>query len=296
MPLTWKTTWDFEGPQSAVVGLSANPGWSETWYQVENDVERALINGYNPAPDAWITLRRQFLSSTYRISRVRVSCVTNPRLTKGAVLIGMEGVQPKPAAQVNCCILADCTVLPTSPTDITHHRRVQLRGLPLEIINGDVIQNASPTLGLVRQFLNLVANHETNVSPRTFTPQWLIQFQDPTVRPVHLSGLAVAANPHRITITNEFGVLAPDSRIRLSGVKFPSFMNRVWKVISPTPTDQPYTLGESKRQLAGVWDGTGKAVVVEPQYAPANQYTIVGLRSRDTGRPPTRSRGRRSVA
>ena|ERR1700733_6554951 len=315
MPV-YKTTWFFESvQQSGNRTASSVCAWTETWYQTPPSVDAALFTAIQSGVGTWIGLRLNFLHSQYYLKWVRVSRVDNPRETKvGAVPggpFGQVGVMapriPLPGiatgpAQVNCCVLADVVVLPSAtPGDKTHHRRILLRGLGQEMINGNVVNTNAPSFQALVRFLNYVASGESPNFPKPVAiPTWLIRIQNPTVGYLPLNpvaGLAVdPANPQRIVVNAALGNLLQGARVQIKGVTTPRGVNKIWTTIAPYAAP-PYTLAKSRFALAGAWTNNGFAQVVSPIFVAANQYTIIGLRDRHTGSQVFgRTRGRRRVA
>jgi hypothetical protein len=166
------------------------------------------------------------------------------------------------------------------------------------MIDGNIISPGAAYNALL-SFCNLMGNHMTGMDPNPLLVQpYQVQFQNHFTERVPLLTLVIAGPTSRfLTVTNDFGPLAPGAKLRITGVKFPAFCNRIWKVravVGVGPQPSPYSLGNSRRQLAGVWDGVGFIQPVDPDYAVADQYSVIGLRTRATGRPSPLTRGRRS--
>ncbi len=290
-------TWEFDGPQAATLGASATPGWSESWYCIAATVDAALNAGLARGINDWITLRRPFLANIYRIARVRATSTTNVRLSKAASVDNAFGTAAD-AAQVTCCALVDFTALPADLQDTTHHRRAEFRGLSTDMINGNVFEPGAAYNAMLR-FCDQMGGHQTGTPVGVPVGQpWQIQVQSQFTPKQPLLGLVISGATNRfITVTNDFGPLDPGTKLRITGVKFPAFINRVWKVRATAgvgPQNSPYVLGNSRRELAGVWDGVGNIQQVDPVYRVCDQYSPVGLRTRATGRPSPLTRGRRS--
>jgi len=315
MAFEYKTTFFFEGVQpSSNRTASSVSAWTETWYQTADSVDAALAYAVNVAVNNWVAFRLAFLSAAYQLKWCRVSRTDNPRETKVAAIPGGPAgaigrtsqnrlaVSPDIApAQVNCCVLADIAVLPQTTTDKTHHRRIMLRGLGQDMINGNVVNTNSASFASLVAFLNYVARGESPNFPKPgFIPYWHIRIQNPTVQYVPLAvpnGLAINTNNVRqLAITTTLGPLIQGARLTIKGVTSPRGVNKTWTVLAPSPGPL-YILGKSRFDLAGAWSNNGLIEIVTPQYLPASQYTIIGLRDKHTGSNVfARTRGRRRTA
>lgn len=315
-----KVTFFFEGVQQARKYASATLGWTETFYGTSTGF--STLDQWLNATDVnnYIQLRRATLPSTYRIAWVRVSDEGNVRSFKiRAINAGFGNsveVTPTPAqigpptieGQVQCALLVDLVRLPGSgppPESLTHHRRFLMRALPVDVINGNVVNNVGPNWRAIKVFLNWLAKHETGeTAPFVLAPlpnsTLGIRYQlESSPGWATLGAVALApGDPRSIVIANDVGVNAKQVRIRRCPDNARD-LNRTWKVQSRTsvPTASS-VLGRAKRDLQnGVYSGTGAAqyLVVTPFYALFDQYTIIGLRTKKTGRLFRQLRGRAST-
>lgn len=312
----YKTTWFFEGIQPAANrAASSVSAWTETWYQTTTgNVDAALNTAITLVEGSWVSLRLGFLHALYQLKWCRVSDVNNPRLTKVAAIPGgpsgrvgpinhgrLDLTQLIEAAQVNCCVLCDVTVLPTAPGDRTHHRRILLRGLGSSMIDGNCLNTTSPAFRALVRFLNYVARGESpNVPKPAQVPYWQIRVQNFAVPYMTLpvpGGLVInPVNDRQIVVNAPLGALTTNSRVTVRGVTSPRGVNKVWTYLSGPPGG-PYVFGKTRFDLAGLWSSNGSIQVVTPLYFPADQYTIIGMRDKHTGSSPfVRTRGRRRAA
>lgn len=304
----YKCTWFFDGVQ-ANPGTTAPSyvGWTETWYRSATTIEDALVTMRSRAISSWVTRRCSFLAGSYRIRWVRASAVANPRLTKTAALLVPEvGTVPllapvipkvaQDAAQVNCCILVDFYAPPQNETDRAHHRRALLRGLPVSLINQNIINEGSPLFDPLLTFCGLIGRvRAPGVANNPSDSGWLIRTNNNVPPFVANTGLVInPANARQITLTAPLGALTRGAKVTVRGVTFPRGVNRVWTVlISPQTTPGQYVLGTARNDLSGAWNSTGTSWVNAYQYLAPSQYLIIGLRDRHTGRPFNLTRGRR---
>jgi hypothetical protein len=308
---TYKTTWFFEGLQPNLGSTASSVvSWSETWYQTAASVDAALANAISTTPNTWLLKRIAFLHALYAVKWCRVSNDADPRQTKlasiGAANRGPIGYvegggqtpyNPATAAQVNCCALADLAVLPRDGDTKTHHRRILLRGLPQSMINGNTINELGAGYNGLLSFLNYVGRARSPNFPQAgAAPTWLIRFQSPLQLFQPIGTLAVAANLRGLTMSAPLPAAVNGSRIEIRGVVSPQRVNKIWTVrsLAPVAAGGPYNLVRTKFDIVGAWDNTGSANLIIPAYAPADQYTLIGLRTKHTGSSPFgRTRGRR---
>lgn len=310
----YKTTWFFEGLQQNP-GTTANSvvTWTETWYQTATNLDEAIFLAANGNDNnGWVGRRRQFLHALYSIKWVRVSNDANPRETKLSHVMGLQfgemnytpnstGGQAaaNTGAQVQCCVLVDVMKLPQGDGDKAHHRRLQLRGLPRSIMDGNVLSENSQAFNKMLGFLNYVARVRTP-EPRLGlpVPVWKIRYQNPTAVFVPITALAqTAGNDRSITISAGLPGANHGRRLEIRRVASVAGVNRIWTVraAAAVPAGGPYVLVRSKTPIVGTWvPNDGVAALITPLYGPADQYTIIGLRDRQTGANPFgRTRGRR---
>jgi len=303
----WKVNWEFEGSQSAMAGRSQILTWTETWYQnADPNIELALLRASLVA-SGWLKGRLSFMSDLYRCTQVRVSDQANPRMSKVALVQGGWGTLPHAnanfkAAQVNCALLVDFSVLPLAAGDIVHHRRALFRGLDVSMINGNLPVRTSTSFVNATRFFNWLG-----VGPAPQTGGRNVQFardyfreaceykmrvQSPAPVRVPIEALTIHASQRSITITADIPAAVGD-KVNVTGVTFPRGVNRIWTVEEIVAAGQ-FRLGRSRVRLAGTWDNNGWARLQQPVLAFADQYIVPGLRNRQTSGPFGGPRGRRS--
>lgn len=307
----WKATWFFEGFQDANTGAGSAVGWTESW--AINDGANQNIDNVFSAPDVlqYTNLRQQCLSNQYRISFLRINALPSPgvvpsRLVKiqslpntrgGASVLGSGG------AQVQCCVLVDMMKLPTNvPTDRVHHRKFLCRGLPPDVINGNVINIATaPNWPRFVTFFNFLANKPTGgVNNPDRATQLGISYQDTAFPYEPMAGQIVVdqANPRVIQIVGDITAYVPGEQIRirggtgLDGVAF----NRAWNFIAPV-AGPPAAKAFGKSRFDIGFSGPVTPNSYERQrtrflVGPLDQYAIIGLRSKRTGKVFHQLRGR----
>lgn len=311
---TYRITWFFEGYQASVgFGENMNVGWTESWYLDEpGNLDAALRVACRPRGDNWIPKRLAFLHPVYEISAVRAVDVDDPRKSKSVFLhdrgrLGNtenldkgNASSPDFPAQVTCALLVDITRLPLQPTEPAHHKRLLLRGLPQGAINGNVLSSTGRFQNPITRFLDYVGRVNTvslvtggNAVPAP-VPIWKLRYRDPAQAVyVPITSLAnPAGSVFQLSVGASMGALTKGDRVNIIGVTSPRGANRVWTV-QQTALLGPYLLGTAKRELQGEWSNTGQIAKLKYQYGPADQYNIIGMRVRHTGRPFARTRGRR---
>lgn len=299
----FKMTYMFAGTQRQSGSTDdAAVTWTETWYLTETSLEAALIFGSRLLPGDFLTERLDLLADQYSVKWLRASSTNIRRVSK---TIGMPGDIRGHAtnsggtgAQVNCAVLVDLFVPPASEADAAHHRRLMIRGLPRSIINGNILNESSGSFGELISFLNVVGGYRAPriVGAEPVNTFWKVRTRAPTSTIAPLTALSVVeGNDRRIQITAALGALTRGQEVELRGVKFPLRVNRFWRSLADY-AGPPYTLTGSRSRLAGEWDGTGDAVRPTWLYRQPSQYTIIGLRSRQTREndPFHPSPGRRS--
>jgi hypothetical protein len=298
----WRVTWFFEGQQDANLGAGSSVGWTETWGLNDgiNQNIDAVFN--NPDVTAYTGNRQSCLSVLYRISFIRVSSVPagglgSPRITKiqslpnirgGASLLGTGG------AQVQCAVLADLMRLPNGPDVKVHHRKFLIRGLPPDVINGNVLNTTGPNWPRFVTFLNFVANKPTGGANNPARATQLgILFQDPTFVKTPCAAITVNAATPRF-MSGDFGGIVPyavGEQIRITG--FGGLdgvsLNRVWQFVSTQAVGPPNisNFGKSRFDLEAqviAAPNAGFYQRVRFQGGPLDQYAIIGLRSKRTGK------------
>lgn len=312
---TYRITWFFEGYQQAAgEGQSMNYGWTESWYlTIDGNLDTALAYAARGTAGFWIALRRRFLHRIYNITAVRAVDVANPLRTK-TVFVHFPGQSGVIAnlndgnrhavgypAQVTCALLVDFTRLPTGETEQSHHKRMLFRGLTNGAINGNVMGTDLDYVAPIYAFMDYVGGFRAsllttgNVPAPHNPPVWLMRYRNPAAaayEPITVL-TPVVGNQRQINITAALGGLNFGDKLRIKGVREPRGANRVWTVME-SAIGPPYRLGTARLEVAGTYDVNGKVAPVDYVYNPATQYNIVGMRSRRTGRPFSRTRGRSS--
>lgn len=305
-------TWFFEGLQQATVGAGAAVGWTETWAlrQASADIDQCFTN-----PDVlnYTNLRANCLSNQYRISFLRASEVKVPGTTaarrvkvaslaavNGALITAVNG-----GAQVQCAILVDLMKLPVGgPLDKVHHRKFLLRGLSQDVISGNIINTGGANWNAYKTFFDFIGNKVTTgvhgAGPRA--TQLGISYQDQVAFPkVPLPAVQILANGQQtidLLTTLLPGIVGDQWRISgIPGVQG-SFLNRIWTFISQAAGPPAVaTFGRSRVGLpitAIPFPNLGTLQRVGLQVGPLDQYAIIGLRSKRTGRVFHQLRGRSS--
>lgn len=333
---TYRTQFFFEGVQAARSYSSSMVGWVETWYFTSSRaIDEAIMD---QAIDQYILKRRAFMPSLYRIVWVRMSDVANPRSTKTKAVFAGAGlysgpptnlpemvtlpdgstrpVQPQggptvnpnvASAQVTCAVLVDfmrrgreAGAPPELPPEPSHHRRFLIRGLPADIMNGNVISTFSQSFSRLTAFLDYLGIHESAVPPAAgaVASPFKLRFLHPTsLRTYPITNLVVHPDNHRrvdLTATN-LPATAKGDRVQIAGVKEMDRVNRFWTVVTNGALGGPTLLGTAKRDINGGPGVSGYARINKYDYGPADQYLIIGLRTKSTGRPFRLTRGRRRV-
>lgn len=313
MPSNYKVTYFIEAHQNPIRGWGggASYGFTETWYMVADSIEDALRQASTlgrTSSYGYVTRRAACLPRMYFISWVRVSDTANPRLTKTAN-VGIQGTAAEPdtgpvgasfAAQVTCALLVDFVKLPgTNPLDFTHHRRWLMRGLASDITNGNVINPDARSFNAIRDFLRFLARGQLNEVNFDNTPRrlfYLMRYTDPAALRSPITALTVAASLRQITVTSLLP-LALGDRVIITGVVAPQRVNRVWTAKENSTVNNTTRLGTSPRDIAAA-DLVGDRPRIRKAnylYGPPDQYVLIGLRTRITGRPFHLTRGRRRI-
>lgn len=316
-----KITFFFEGVQAANRYASASLGWTETFY---GSGAPATVDAWLTAPDviAYIQLRRQTLPRIYRIAWLRVSDEANPRNFKIMAINSATGVALTPGittqsqvvansyGQVQCALLVDLVHLQDNPTDHTHHRKFLMRALPADVIQGNVLNADAPNWPTIVNFLNWLANHESGAAVippgSTFGGFALnstlgLKYQNPALNTWNALGAVtpVAGDPRSIDVAGNLGPLAGRVRIRRAP-DANRFLNRVWSIAALTggPPPTATILGRAKKDItfdAYTPPGPAQWQLASPLYHIFEQYTIIGLRNKKTGKLFRQLRGRSSA-
>ncbi len=312
---TYRVTYFFEGFQaSRGFGQSHNYGWTENWYRtIDGTLDTILrLAGATGAND-WISLRRAFLHRMYAITAIRVVDVDNPRRSKLVFVNfgGTEGVRldlvvantapGELPAQVTCALLVDLVRLPGQVGEVSHHRRIMLRGLAAGAIFGNVLSGVLEYQQPINKFLRYVGRIDTRdmtggaIADPAAVPVWEMRFKDPVGGAAEYVSAVTnpAGNNRHILVTADLGAVSRGQRFRIARTREPRGLARVWTVLENS-AGPPYLMGTAKREVTGTYDGSGQASLVSYLYGPATQYNLVGMRTRKTGGPFAHTRGRRS--
>jgi hypothetical protein len=293
----YKITFFFEGEQPSLgAGTGAAVGWTETWY-LESEQD---ISTVSDATDIliYIQMRLRFLPNLYRVTFVRTSQEGNVRNVKVRSPLTSNGYVTTPAAQVTCAILVDFTAPPFGLGDHAHHRRMLIRGLPVSLLSGNVINRADVTFQRLVDFLQYISLGAIprDVFPNPRPKARRIKFIPATTEEVPISNLTVSPNNvHQITVTAAILPGPNFGRVKIRGVHLPYNVNRVWTQLN-TVIGTPNTsiLGRSRKVLSGNWSNDGFIQLADYAYGLPDQYLIIGPRVRNTGRPSHLTRGRRN--
>jgi hypothetical protein len=311
----FKVTWFFENVSKGVIGASAALGWTETWY-LGNQTGNIDTVFNHPDILAYTQLRLAILHTSSRIPFLRVSDDNNPRLVKIQSLTAkvgeIVGGNGSREAQIQCAILVDLQRLPLVPNlgEPVHHRRFLIRGLSQGLINGNVLDPSSPRWKDLIAFLNFIGVKLTGNNPALNVPLPLtrtalgIRYHDPNQQWTYGMGIVTAGIPNsRIIVTPPILGLATSpnpSLIQIEDVPAPqSRMNRIWTFLGYDDFAAPtkMTLGKTRKPLgtdAVAAGGAQRMRRVSWLYGPIDQYAIIGLRSKKTGRLFRQLRGRSS--
>lgn len=304
----WAATFFFESEQQPPgIGTGASVGWTETWYKTFSDAVSPEAVLLDKGLSDYVTLRILPMSALYNITFLRVSDVNNPRRFKIRHLpaaVGAIGLDASTPAQVQCAVLADLEKLPLAgrPTEHVHHRRFLVRGLPSSLINGNVMNTVDPAFTALQQFLALIGNKPAGGEHPKLVPVWTwgIKYQAPTQPKTTITLARVhTPNDHEIVVAPQLpGGTARKSKVIVSGVDAPSAWNRIWTFLANTTQDEvPVSvLGTTRQRQFGTYDGPGRGEyqVVSWEAGPVDQYALIGLRNKKTGRVFRQLRGRSS--
>jgi hypothetical protein len=304
----WKCTWFFEGLQDATLGAGSAVGWTETWGL--NDGPNVNIDNCFTNVDvlAYTAARQQCLSVAYRISFLRITAIPQAgnvpvRLVKVQSLPNVQGAASlfgHGGAQVQCCVLADLMKLPVGFGDKVHHRKFLIRGLPPDVINGNVLNTAAPNWPRFVTFLNFVANKPTGgaANPGRATNLGIV-YGDPAFPKRPMPALTVGVTTPRQISFADITAYMPGDQIRitgwsgLNGVQY----NRAWNWISSAVVgpDNIATFGKSRFDMepgTSAFPNPGQVQRIRFLAGPLDQYAIIGLRNKRTGGVFHRLRGR----
>lgn len=310
MPADFKCVWFFESlQQNNGTTASSNVGWTETWYGTFDNIEQCLISMRSTAAQSYLGLRMKFMPSLYRLAWVRASEVSNPNRSKLAapptVVGGLSALFDSHAdiagpAQINCCVYVDFYVPPVDPTERSHHRRFLIRGIPLGLINGNIIDESGIYWTHLLAFCDYLgrgrAPMQAQLNP-AFPSPYRVAVQNPATPFQPIDSLIIDPdNPNAIVVTRAGLASTLNNRFRIKSVRFPSFINRTWTAAVTVAAGGGIRMKPGRKQLAGSWDHTGQIQLVSPVLRGATQYVVIGLRNKKIGSPSKPTRGRRRAA
>lgn len=301
----YKIQFFFESHQEATIGAGASLGWSEVWYwDASNKTLQQVIDA--PEIGAYLQHRLPCLSNRYRISFLRVSDEAAPRRFKIANL-GFLGTadpgDPPRWGQVQCAVLVNFEKLPdpAQATEKVHARRFLMRGLPVDVINGDVINDGGVNWpAFNRFFLHMAGKPARGLRPAGLPPQspFGCKYLHPaTVKHIILKIETVPKPGKTVKITTVNFAPAVGDKVVVTGVDTDPRFNRTWTVVgAPVLVGgaQEFIAGTSRRAFDDLYDGPGPGKTYKPTfgYGPFDQFAIIGLRNRQTGRVFRQLRGR----
>jgi hypothetical protein len=311
-----KVTYFLESVQSAVKYASAALGFTETWYQSSNAIGTLDDSLMSKDVNTYVELRLPTLPPVYRMSYIRVSDEHNPRNFKILALDNQSGFAKVEATsggqpiglygQVQCALLIDFVRLGGVAPDHANHRKFLMRGLPVDVIDGNVVKPAGPNWNSIQVFLNWLADKETGHPakglPKGIVPNTTLglRYHNPAVAWTPVLALSTDANSkYLLDLVPQ--VTPPDPLHNLYEIRdVPEPLKRLnriwtWKANNNVATPPYSIMGQMKTPLGtDVFAGPGAARVrlVSWLYALFSQYTIIGLRSKRTGRLFHQLRGR----
>lgn len=300
----WKVTFFFESLQQATFGVGSSLGWTETWFLPYN---RPIDDVFaHPDVTKYVELRRACLASIYRLSFVRVTDDNHPRYTKlqalPAAFGNIKASDSKPA-QVQCAVLVDFARLPLGDVanEPVHHRRFLMRGLPADIIDGNVLKTSVPEWSSIKAFLDYFGRHETGTpipAPADVRSAMGIRYLNPAQTAKQISQANVnQLNNQLLDITAPGIIVTAGQKVRVTGVTPATQFNRIWTATADSAgTPATVIVGKTRKPmpptLTYTGPGKGMALAVLYSYGLIDQYTVIGLRNKRTGRLFRQLRGR----
>lgn len=303
----YRVAFFFESFQQGFIGTGASVGWVETWYWVKSASIDAAIN--DPEIQRYLNNRCAILDPLYRVAFIRVSEADRPRRFKIAH-VNFQGSASRQesasAMQVQCAILVDLERLPAidQPTEKVHHRRFLVRGLPPDVIHGNVLNMFGENWPNVLRFLAFIGNKPARGERGVGMParsEFGLRYLAPSVTKRIIQELKVRpGSGTTVDLTCANLVAQLGQNVVVAGVDTPPLVNRTWTVLAEPVAGEPFkfVLGTARRELQGTYTGPGpgKAYVPSYLYGPVDQYAVIGLRSKKTGRVFRQLRGRSSRA
>lgn len=302
----WQVSFFFESQQQATVGTGSSLGWQEVWYKtyldtvgIETVIQSADFTDY-------LKLRTAFMPNIYRCAFIRVSDVSNPRHFKIRAITGNLGtgdVNEENSGQVQCAVLVnmDAIVGPGTPGETIHHRKFLVRALAKDLVNGNVIQNESDDYTFLKRFLNFVAHRPAGqpVNPAQLRFTWGIRWN--TQSNVSTTILRMKEDPgslKRSWLVDPPTNLPRGTKMVIKGIPRPNEDgNRTWTIQGHKTVDTVvYDVVTGNRRPIDVdytGPGPGRYTLIDWNSKMFDQYTIIGLRTKKTGRSFRQLRGRR---
>jgi len=307
--MPFRVTFFFESVQPANIYASAALGWTESFYMsgaglVSIDAALNHVDVLN-----YVALRRAFMPPAYRISWVRVADTSNAHLYKVKGLAGQFGTvelieDAVGQSQVQCAVLVDLARLPTALNEPTHHRKFLIRGLASDVINGNILNPFAKSFGDLKVFLNWLAFKEAGVlivapPPAGAAPNSTrgVRYQDPAQAwTAVLSAQADATKRNVIVKPMQAAPAGGVGTFALRRFVSPlKVFNRHWRYLANDVAGQQTVLGVARSNLpSDIYNAPGAAQIKFDvyQYGLFNQYTIIGLRNKRTGRIFRQLRGK----
>jgi hypothetical protein len=301
----FKVTIFYEGVQQAGIGASGVVGWTETWYL--GGVAVTLDQSFSHFDlTNYLQLRRACLLPLYRIAWVRISDEFAPRSFKiwaPNQFIGQAALPSGMArGQVQCALLVDFARLPQTgvPGEPTHHKKFLLRALPADVIDGNIINTSGVNWPNFQTFLNWIGNHPTATPPQinNVVTNMGLRFHDPNFPSIPgVNVLLGTPTVNQLAIQPDQAALAIGSRVSVRGVAAPyQKANRIWTVLAHANVGGVLSTicGTTRKPVVTSLAVPATIQPVKYLYGVASQYTIIGLRSKRTGRIFRQLRGRSS--
>lgn len=306
----YKVTYFFESDQQGEYGTGASIGWTESWYtqSTGSSLDQVYLQGDF---SQYLDLRLAFMPDVYRTSFLRLSQAENPRVFKVFTLgTSRKGqVVPSPgdrgsfSLQVQCAILIDMMRMPTEPFEKSHHKRFLVRGLPAGLVNGNVFDTTTQYWPRLSAFLNFVGGHNASVGAGPQGSPWHgLRFFPPAAARINVTNVRADTSDKRlIQVQPDIPGLVPGNFVQIQGMVSPhKSLNRVWTLTDRVPGPPVWMiLGIAKGAVADqpaqvLFTGPGnvRERPIVYGYDKFDQWSLIGVRSRKTGRVFHQLRGR----
>lgn len=301
----YKAVFFFESLEPADIGAGAALGWQEVWYKQSDTLSVETMLG-DADLDRYLQLRLAFMPFNYRCSFIRVGDDANPRRFKIRNVLAGNGaiiLNDDVPAQVQCAVLADLERLPAvdQPTEPVHHKRFLIRGLPSNLINGNVLNGGSRFFVHLRRFLDFIGNKAAGgVHPAGLDRfSWGLKYLNPTITKTPITEMKPDVLDGRTMVVLPVvpGGTSIGKRFIVQGIPAPlAELNRHWKYLGDKLVDavQHSRFGTTRYDSTGDTPRIGSATYKPANYlyGPVDQYVIIGLRNKRTGRVFRLLRGR----